>query len=683
METAASIIAFIQVAQEIGKCAWKTKKLWDQAQDLPEEMQSLMLHLNNYKSIFEVMDRQFPNQESFCSLPAFSLVQDNLKASMSQLRLIINNTDHLIAKIDAKKGLKRKLVAFKMVIGKENSERLTKALQESIALLNLSLQAWNMAITIMTPDLIASQLTQTLKTQFENVQWPKKPAIEEEKESEQCYEVEKVENVNHNRLSAISRYAAKLNKIYTPSKLGRFAMAYTTASGAWQAYVQWPSWLSSSVYELQSSPTGCGWMYSYRVYNIVSSDSDIVKRITKGDKAGVLDLFNKRQASPFDKDEKGRSLLYYAAHYKKFDLCQLLLSLGLREALLEKVGEARENPLAATVFNPDRNTPEPDWMKIVGLFHSYMDETDTDMVLRLFDYQRGCDYQDEYIRIFRKRFLPNFFTGPLIHRLEAFRLGSFHCQSSKTLLQLLAQDEKITGFDVNESTRNGFSLMHSAAIAFSIRFADETLPFERGWAMWKLSPFNDSWSHLVEQVASVATLEELSAVETVQPWDIYHVPTWKGTPLLSVIGGALCYLSPDIEFFHWDTALQKCIQEWVSILQQSGVDLVTYGKQEAIVISQDLRSAFDSNAIEASRNVIRDSMPVQSEEVAFPRLGRDDRKRWNHNNWVPIRLLDLEFGPDPGDWRIVWVPEFEWMANEFWQLIEKESIIMPGTWVDG
>jgi len=144
METAASIIAFVQVAQEIGKCAWKTKKLWDQAQDLPEEMQSLMLRLHNYKSIFEVMDRQFPNQESFCSLPAFSLVQDNLKASMSQLRLIISNTDNLIAKIDAKKGLKRKLVAFKMVIGKENSERLTKALQESIALLNLSLQAWNM-----------------------------------------------------------------------------------------------------------------------------------------------------------------------------------------------------------------------------------------------------------------------------------------------------------------------------------------------------------------------------------------------------------------------------------------------------------------------------------------------------------------------------------------------------------
>jgi hypothetical protein len=155
--------------------------------------------------------------------------------------------------------------------------------------------------------LIATQLSQTLKNHCESTQWSKKTAIEAEEEDIQGHEVDRVDD---NRLSTISRYATKLNKIYAPSKLGRFAMAYTTATGAWQAYVQWPSWLSSSVCELQSSPTGCGWMYTYRVYNIVSSNSDIVKRIKEGDKAGVLELFSKRQASPFDKDESGHSLLY-------------------------------------------------------------------------------------------------------------------------------------------------------------------------------------------------------------------------------------------------------------------------------------------------------------------------------------------------------------------------------------
>ncbi|KAF4449123.1 hypothetical protein F53441_7519 [Fusarium austroafricanum] len=680
MEAAASVIAFVQIATEIGKCVIKTKQLWDQAQDLPQEIQVLMRRLHGYKCVFEAMDQKFPNQALFDTLPTYTLVQDNLRASMEALVMLRENADHLNSKLEARKGFKRRLAAAKIIIGKESSDGLTTRLNESIALLNLSLQAWNMTITIMTPDLIATQLTKTLKAHCENFQPTKQLPIEAEEESQPCLEIEKREN---DQLSPTLKSDIQCSKIYTPSKWGRFAMGYTTATGAWQAYFQWPSWLSTSVCELQSTPTGCGWTYNYRVYNIVSSKSDVIKRITEGDKAGVLELFEKRQASPFDKDENGCSLLYHAAYSKQFDLCQLLLSLGLREALLEKVGSRWESPLAAPVFKPDRSNPEATWMKIAGLFQSYMNEPETNMVLRLFDYQRGCDYSDEYLRIFRQRFLPNFYNGPLIHRLEAFRLGSFHSQSDCTLLELLAQDKKVTRFDVGESSRNGFSLAHSVAIAFSIRFADEVLPCKRGWAMWRLSPFNESWSRLVEEVASVATLEDLHIVETIQLWDVYHVPTWEGTPLISVIGGALCYLSPDIGFFHWDRVFQECIREWVSILQQSGVDLMLYGEQEATHIRFDLRSAFDVSAIEASRNEIRDSLPLAAVKLAFRREERDDRKRWNTNHWVPIRLLELKFGPTPTEWEIIWAPEFESFAYQFWQMIEKENVKMPGSWVDG
>ncbi|KAJ4271366.1 hypothetical protein NW762_000068 [Fusarium torreyae] len=339
MEVAASAIAFVQIATEIGKCVIKTKKLWDQAQDLPEEIQALILRLHGYKSIFAAMQHQVPNQELLYALPSYSLVVDNLRASKEALKLLDKSADDLIKKLDAKKGLKRKLAAVKIAIGKEGLDRLTNRLNEAISLLNLSLQAWNMTMTILTPDLVASQISRTLKTHYESSQSLSHPAIEAEKEIEQTQIIEAVEQ---NQLSSMSKPDAKLKKSYTPSKFGRFAMAYTTSTGAWQAYIQWPSWLSSSVYELQSSPTCGGWTYNYRVYNIISSDSEILRRIKKGDKGGVLELFNKRHASPFDKDEEGHSLLYHAANSKKFDLCQLFLSLGLRDALLEKVGEARE-----------------------------------------------------------------------------------------------------------------------------------------------------------------------------------------------------------------------------------------------------------------------------------------------------------------------------------------------------
>ncbi|ENH61410.1 hypothetical protein FOC1_g10016225 [Fusarium oxysporum f. sp. cubense race 1] len=358
-------------------------------------------------------------------LPTFSLVQDNLRASMEALELLRQNADYVSSKLEVKTGLKRKLAAVKIAIGKESSDRLISRLNESVTLLGLALTAWNI-------------------------------------------------------------HDAKLNKIYTPSKFGRFAMAYATTT----------------------------------VYNVVSSESDIIQRIREGDRAGVRELFGTRKASPFDKDEFGHSLLYHAANSKNFDICQLLLSLGLHEALLEKAHRAGESPLAPPVFNPNRSHPEKTWLKIAGLFQSYMDEPETSMVLRMFDYHRECDYGDD------------------------------------------------------------------------------------------------------------------------------------------------------------------CIQKWVSILQESGVDLMLYGEQESINISKYFRAAFDSDAIEASRNEIRNVLPSSSAELTFRRAERSDRKMWNNNHWIPIRLLELKFGPTPSEWEIVWVPEFEWMANEFWQMMEKETIIMPGSWID-
>ncbi|PNP83251.1 hypothetical protein FNYG_03573 [Fusarium nygamai] len=511
-------------------------------------------------------------------------------------------------------------------------------------------------ISIVTPDLIATQVTKTLNDHFGSPKFEKQPQIKAQKQDEsRCDVIE----IDESQLSRIPKDNAKLNKKYTASRFGRFTMAYATTTDAWQAYLQLPSWLSSSVYELQSTPTGYGWTYNYRVYNVVSYESDIIQRIQKGDRAGVLELFGNRKASPFDKDEYGHSLLYWAATSKNFDICQLLLSLGLHEALLEKVGKtAQAGALAPPVYDPDRHHPEEIWLKIADLFQSYIDEPETSMVLRMFDYHNSCDYGDDF--------------PAWIFSLSRFKNAPY----------LIARELKITSFDVSESSRTGVSLMHSAAVAFGIRFADEVLPWIRGWAMWTMSLYNEGWGHLVREVASVARQEDLHTVEIVQPWDVYQVPTWKGTPLISVIGGALCYLSPDVSFFHWDNVFQGCIQKWVSILQESGVDLMLYGEQESINISKHFRAAFDSDAIEASRNEVRNVLPSSSARLTFIRPERSGRKMWNSNHWIPIRLLELKFGPTPSEWEIVWVPEFEWMAKEFWQMIEQEVVIMPGSWID-
>ncbi|KAF5590877.1 hypothetical protein FPCIR_6269 [Fusarium pseudocircinatum] len=414
-------------------------------------------------------------------------------------------------------------------------------------MLRLAVQAWDLTISIVTPDLIAAQVTKTLNDHFGSSKFEKKPQIEVQKQDESRGDVI---GIDESQLTRILKDNAKLNKKYTASRIGRLTMAYATTTATL-------------------------------------------------DTAGIDYSFESQ----------------WAATSKNFDICQLLLSLGLHEALPEKVGKtAQAGALAPPVYDPDRHHPEKIWLKIADLFQSYIDEPETSMVLRMFDYHNSCDYGDE------------FNNAPY----------------------LIARDLKITSFDVSESSRTGVSLMHSAAVAFSIRLADEVLPWVRGWAMWTMSPYKE----LVREVASVARQEDLHTVEIVQPWDVYQVPTWKGTPLISVIGGALCYLSPDIDFTHWDDVFQGCIQKWVSILQESGVDVVLYGEQEAISISKRFRAAFDSDAFEASRNEVRNVLPSSSARLTFIRPERSGRKMWNSNHWIPIRLLELKFGPTPREWEI-------------------------------
>lgn len=94
------------------------------------------------------------------------------------------------------------------------------------------------------------------------------------------------------------------------SQYARFALAYTNATGGWRAQLQLPSWLSTRVYEFISAPVVSGWTYSYRVYNVIADDSEIIRKIRCGDIVGVRQMFSSRTASPFDRDADGDSLLY-------------------------------------------------------------------------------------------------------------------------------------------------------------------------------------------------------------------------------------------------------------------------------------------------------------------------------------------------------------------------------------
>lgn len=284
---------------------------------------------------------------------------------------------------------------------------------------------------------------------------------------------------------------------------------------------------------------------------------------------------------------------------------------------------------------------------------------------------------DDFMFIFRDRFMPKYYHWPIRDRLEAVRLGSFHILTENSFPRLLSKDSVITRSDVSQSSTEKLSLVHSSAIALGIRFADETIPYKRAEFQWRV--YTESWRELVTQIASVAAPDDLHSVELVSPWDVHHVPHWRGTPLTSVIGGVLCYLSPDVTFVHWDKSFQETLREWLEGLLEAGVDLAEYGKKEHNLLHGGLKGAFDADAIEASRTMTRETL---ARAAYGAKVSQKADEGWNVNHWVPIRIIDIATGPEIEDWRIFWAPEFEYMARQFWELVEPEEVksVMPGSW---
>lgn len=116
-----------------------------------------------------------------------------------------------------------------------------------------------------------------------------------------------------------------------------------------------PRWLTGAVWRFWMRKP-C-WDLRLRQYNIRSEEADIFVSVRGGDVEKMLLLFERRDASPFDRDANGRSLLYvsnwkktapfcwakphsqqYAAAFHQPTICKRLLEMGLNECVDEDPG---------------------------------------------------------------------------------------------------------------------------------------------------------------------------------------------------------------------------------------------------------------------------------------------------------------------------------------------------------
>ncbi|KAH0489240.1 hypothetical protein TgHK011_009679 [Trichoderma gracile] len=640
----------IQAVPRVATLIYQTHQLWQEIKEVPEGIQGLVDHLKALEPIFADIEDQFNQDEA--STPFKNCLDLSRKAHDSLGALVAD--------------MRTQLQASKRVRRKRIRSWITRAM-----LRKLSSNTQTLAVRV--------------QPQHQNqISRPPSPQLQHKMPSAELKEDDIL--VVPKRATVMSKKMAD-SYTFSLSRYAHFALTYARATGAWQAQMQLPAWLPRSIYELVYTPSVSGWTYTYRVYNIVPNDSEIMMRIKAGDLAGVQELFSTKKASPFDRSIHNATLLHEAASHEQYEICQLLLNLGLQTQLDEgdRPGSTALANVAVSVVTDTvgYKKKETDTMprKIAKLFALYLQEPDALPADRLLDFVREYSTDDLEVRIFQELFMPSYYFRMIRDRLEVVRLGAFIVQSPKTLKRFLSEDGVIKQADVHQSTREQVSLVHSAAIAFGCRYPEELVTCQKPVAWWRA--YHDPWASFVVNIASMANEQDLHTIEEVVPWDAYQVTSWRGTPLLSVIGAALCYLCPQSSLYHWDTMFQGCMREWLSLLKEAGVDLMAYGREEVNLlrkVDDNTRGAFDAKAIERSRHIARRRM-IGVEPVRKLCRTSDDMT-WNETHWIPLRIIDLEIGPDPEDWKILWAPEFEYMAYEFWDNIEKSTARMPGAWVE-
>ncbi|KAJ0359333.1 hypothetical protein COL154_008362 [Colletotrichum chrysophilum] len=423
--------------------------------------------------------------------------------------------------------------------------------------------------------------------------------------------------------------------------------------------------------------------------------------VNKGDVNTMMGMFSKGEASPLDRDEQGASLLYYATSSEQVETCKALLDLGL-ENFIDDKDATSESPLSTLVMSRKNLAPQddPKHRALVSLFQSRSDKIETLGIERMFEFETECSYGDDWLRVFRRHFLPGYYDMPLRERAEALRLGAFTTQDVKVYRALIREDGRFVQEDVRESTEAGFSLVHSAALALGKRFADE-MQFDprlsrdldedessddedssrRMPSMIRMKSYHAGWSHAVFDTIKATGVKDLHSIETIVPWDWYRVPVWTGTPLISLIGGALCRISPDISYPRWDTIFHCILRQWLRDLESAGIDLLQYGRSEALKLkftAPQVKGAFDADAILASRRRVRAQLRMREAWMQGVDLDHPRSDLY----WLPVRIVGLDYGPQLRQWRLWWAPEFEVFAAEFWAGVERPREVMPGSWVD-
>lgn len=100
-------------------------------------------------------------------------------------------------------------------------------------------------------------------------------------------------------------------KHHTRTHFGKITFVRSSCATQYRVTVCTPSWLSGFACDIEIRLATPSWQQlNVRQYNIRHQEAEVFSVIRKGDLPELLRLFSLREASPYDRDDRGWSLLH-------------------------------------------------------------------------------------------------------------------------------------------------------------------------------------------------------------------------------------------------------------------------------------------------------------------------------------------------------------------------------------
>ncbi|KAK3346549.1 hypothetical protein B0T25DRAFT_552263 [Lasiosphaeria hispida] len=650
---------------ELGSVVIRLKALWGEIERAPQRVRSLVEEMQILSHLLSDIDSQLNNTVS----PDDVWDSGYTAYATRYCRQVFDTLSSLGAdlhhEIDSLSRLTRKLGAVRVVLKEGIIRSLERQLRSACGLLQICLQCYSIALGRVSHDKIDGIFT--LLQEDRTIRLAK-PTQNEPPDAPQ-------KSLHYTR----SPRAKK--RLYKSALIGTISISTTLDSSLFVATAIPPPWLRSLAWSLTVSRHLQ--QFNMRYYNNRPNNSDIFMRVKSKDLAGMLHHFQNRSASPFDRDERGLTLLHYAASTGDLAICQKLLELGLDSCIDEDLQDSfspREIAVLAALWDEgevsENSIANTQLLRLFG--HSPYPEDDYCFFLL------GCSsgrYDLTVISALQRLVAPSLHSLPARDRLELAR--AYCCISLPgdhpdpgIVKYLLRGGESLLPTDVLQSVWEGFSIIHTTAISFGRACRTVTGP-TKGLGGKQLV----RWRRFAADIITLSKPFMLGYVEKVHhKYAVEICPQvskadWVGTSLLSLLKGCSldCFDGSGADLARakdaWQQVTSFTLAGWLERLTSCGIDLGEYGKKEKEIFDQRPQGMEESYSFALSFN-----QWVASEQ--------------KHTSLMLVaRLQSFGYGFDLADWCLVWEMDDQRTAacsrqEEKPQDLPDSALLVPGAWVE-